>query len=364
MRILSFLYIALLFAPLDSPAQITIDELIVDAGLEEGPTAVRDIPDWRAPQKIVIRDLDDVAERLQAAYPGIQFLVVNSSSAAAANATNADAILGFCSTDIVDAADRLVWIQIFSAGSERCLAVDRVGDGEILLTNMQKMSSPVIGEHAVAMMMSLARGLVYYAKTMEDGTWNRRYARSGEVSVLAGKTVLVAGLGGIGTAVARRAHGLRMNVIATRNTSRSGPDFVAYVGLADELFDLASRADIVVNALPLTDRTRGLFDEAFFDAVKPGALFINVGRGGTVVTDDLVAALNDGRISGAGLDVSDPEPLPASHPLWQMQNVIITPHTSSAGGKRDRHSALLEENVRRFIAGDKLLNVVDAEEGY
>jgi len=229
---------------------------------------------------------------------------------------------------------------------------------------MQKMSAPVIGEHAVAMMMSLARGLVPYAKVMPSGAWKRGLAQNGGTRTLAGKTALVVGLGGIGTAVARRAHGLRMHVIATRNSSRSGPDFVDYVGLSDELLELAARADVVINALPLTPKTTKLFDRAFFDAVKPGALFINVGRGRSVVTDELVAALTDGRIAGAGLDVTDPEPLPADHALWQMNNVIITPHVASAGGERVRHGVLAEENVRRFIAGDKLLNVVDPEKGY
>ena len=345
-------------------AEVTIEQLIADAQLAEGPVAARELKGWRTPKKIVVRDVRGLAERLQADYPGTQIIGVDSSAGAVAQAAGADAIIGFCRDDIVAAADELVWIQIFSAGSERCLAVDKVGNGDILLTNMQKMSSPVIGEHAVAMMMSLTRGLVPYAKVMRDGAWERGMAESAGMTSLAGKTVLVVGLGGIGTAVARRAHGLGTYVIATRNSSRSGPDFVGYVGLSDELLTLAARADVVVNALPLTPKTTNLFDRAFFEAVKPGALFINVGRGGSVVTDELVAALKDGRIGGAGLDVTQPEPLPADHALWQMDNVIITPHVAGSGGERERHGVLVNENVRRFIAGDKLLNVVDPQKGY
>jgi len=345
-------------------AEVSIRELIDEAGLVEGPVAARDLKGWRKPEKMVVRDALGIAERLQAVYPETKIIGVGTSAAAAAEAAGADAVIGFCSDHIVAAARDLVWVQIFGAGSERCLAVDKVGNGDILLTNMQKMSSPVIGEHAVAMMMSLARGLVSYAKVMPSGAWERGLARSGGTTTLAGKTVLVAGLGGIGTAVARRAHGLRMQVIATRNSSRVAPDFVDYVGLSGELLELAARADVVVNALPLTPKTTKLFNRAFFDAVKPGALFINVGRGGSVVTDELVAALKDGRIGGAGLDVTEPEPLPADHELWQMNNVIITPHVAASGGERDRYGVLVEENVRRFIAGDKLLNVVDPEKGY
>ena len=345
-------------------AEVSIEQLLAEAQLAEGPVAARELKGWRTPKKIVVRDMLGLAERLQAEYPETQIIGVDTSAGAAAEAAGADAIVGFCSDDIVAAADDLVWIQIFSAGSERCLAVDKVGNGDILLTNMQKMSSPVIGEHAVAMMMSLTRGLVPYAKVMQDGAWQRGLTERAGMTSLSGKTVLVAGLGGIGTAVAQRAHGLGTRVIATRNSSRSGPDYVDYVGLSDELLELAARADVVVNALPLTPKTTNLFDRAFFDAVKPGALFINVGRGGSVVTDELVAALKDGRIAGAGLDVTQPEPLPADHPLWQMNNVIITPHVAGSGGERERHGVLVNENVRRFIAGDKLLNVVDPQKGY
>jgi phosphoglycerate dehydrogenase-like enzyme len=226
------------------------------------------------------------------------------------------------------------------------------------------MASPVIGEHAVALMLSLTRGLVQQAKALPDADWDGSTGdRLGMISV-DGKTVLVAGLGGIGRAAAKRAAGLGMRVIATRNSSRSGPDYVDYVGLSDELFGLAAQADVVINALPLTPETEGLFDAAFFDAVRPGVFFVNVARGKSVVTDDLVAALADGRVAGAGLDVTDPEPLPADSPLWQMPNVIITPHIAWYGNDRERRLTLVRENIRRFIAGDALLNVVDPERGY
>ncbi|HEX5789479.1 MAG TPA: D-2-hydroxyacid dehydrogenase [Woeseiaceae bacterium] len=343
-------------------AEPAIDAIIDDAGLTEGPVPVRERDGWRAPRKIVVRDEYGLVERLRRAFPDVDIVGVSSSEQAAAAVRGADAVLGFCDARVLDRADRLVWVQIFSAGAEDCLAVDAVGSGDVLLTNMQKMASPVIGEHAVALMLALARGIVPYAKIMSAGDWDREPA--GEMLSLNGKTLLVAGLGGIGTAVARRADGLGMRVIATRNSSRSGPAFVDYVGLSGELLELAAQADVVVNALPLTPETTNLFGREFFDAVKPGALFINVARGGSVVTDELVAALEDGRIAGAGLDVTEPEPLPPGHQLWRMDNVIITPHVAGSGNERDHFPILFEENVRRFIAGDALLNVVDPELGY
>jgi phosphoglycerate dehydrogenase-like enzyme len=156
-----------------------------------------------------------------------------------------------------------------------------------------------------------------------------------------------------------------MTVIATRNSGTDGPPFVAQVGLSNELHRFAARADVIVNTLPLNDQTRGMFNKAFFDSAKRGALFINVGRGATVVTADLVAALMDGRIGGAGLDVTDPEPLPADHPLWRAPNVLITPHVAATIDTGDEPRWLIaRENLRRYVAGGKLLSEVDVKRGY
>jgi phosphoglycerate dehydrogenase-like enzyme len=156
-----------------------------------------------------------------------------------------------------------------------------------------------------------------------------------------------------------------MRVIATRNSRREGPEFVEYVGLADELMKLVPQADVVVNVTPLTPATTGLFDAAFFKAMKPTAYFINIGRGRSVVTADLVAALEQGELAGAGLDVTDPEPLPAGHALWSMPRVIITPHVSARSEKSlDRLWILVKENLRRYVAGEPMLSEVDLERGY
>ncbi|MDX1507128.1 MAG: D-2-hydroxyacid dehydrogenase [Woeseiaceae bacterium] len=354
----------LLLATPHATAEVTIESLIDDAGLREGPVPMRDVDGWRKPRRIVVSDRWDIAASLQAQHPDVEFVAVGSADAAVTAARDADAVIGWCDARIIDASARLVWAQVGSSGVERCMDTSRIADGSVVLTNMQKMSSPVIGEHAVAMMLSLARGLPQQARRMQSGEWDRRVGDDVGMISVNGKTLLVAGLGGIGTAAARRADGLGMRILATRNSSREGPDFVDYVGLSDELFALAEQADVVINALPLTPETRGLFDAAFFDAVKPGVIFINVARGGSVVTDDLVAALKDGRVLAAGLDVTDPEPLPSGHPLWQMENVIITPHIAWYGSTQERENVLTTENVRRFINGDALLNVVDPERGY
>ena len=342
----------------------SVDEFLATTGVREATVPVRELPGWRANPTILLRASRGDAGELAREFPEAEFITVDDPAELAAKATTADVIIGYCTAESMAGATRLVWVQIYSSGAERCLSIEAMRSGKVLLTNMQKMSSPAIGEHAIAMTLSLARGLVQYGKAMPDGAWRRDFIRGPGMYSVSGKTMLVVGLGGIGSATAKRANALGMRVTATRNSSREGPPWVDYVGLADELEELAGDADVVVNALPLTPATRGMFYQEVFGQMKKGAYFINVGRGKTVVTDDLVEALESGHIAGAGLDVTDPEPLPADHPLWQMPNVIITPHVSSSGADRRYHRMLLRENIRRYLAGDALLNVVDPERGY
>jgi phosphoglycerate dehydrogenase-like enzyme len=156
-----------------------------------------------------------------------------------------------------------------------------------------------------------------------------------------------------------------MRVVATNTSDRTPPEFVSHLGRPPELLALAREADVVVNTLPLTPETSGLFDEKAFAAMKPRAFFINVGRGKTVVTDALVKALKEKRLGGAGLDVTEPEPLPADHPLWKLPNVIITPHVAADtdGGSTMRWQ-VVRENLRRYATGDRMLSVVDVKRGY
>jgi phosphoglycerate dehydrogenase-like enzyme len=343
---------------------MTVDEFIDATGVRESGRPVRERRGWQPAPTIVVRGASWLTGGLAEDFPDARVIVVDSTDEALPHAAEADALIGFCDDSLVEAASRLVWVQVYWAGVEGCLANERISRGAVLLTNMQKMSSATIGEHAIAMMLSLTRGLTGFARMMPDGNWRPSYAGESGMYSVDGKTMLVLGLGGIGKQAALRAKGLGMRVLATRNSSREGPAYVDYVGLSDELLELAGQADVVVNALPLTDTTAGLIDREFFAALKPGSYFINVGRGGTVVTDALLAALESGQLAGAGLDVTDPEPLPADHRLWQLPNVIITPHVAGRGGSRRWHAMLVRENLRRYLAGDALLNVVDPERGY
>jgi phosphoglycerate dehydrogenase-like enzyme len=232
----------------------------------------------------------------------------------------------------------------------------------IVFTNMQGAHGPAIAEHVFAMLLSLTRQLPRHREAQAEGRWSRD--RDG-MSALAGRTLLVVGLGGIGTEVARRADAFDMRVLATARSAREAPAFVDHLGVADELDALLPEADVVVLCLPLTDATRGLFDAQRIARMKAGAYLLNIARGPIVDTDALIAALRDGRLAGAGLDVTDPEPLPDGHPLFALENVVITPHVAGAGEiTAERRSAVFRENLRRFGAGEPLINVVDKEAGY
>jgi len=340
--------------------------LIAELGLPESPTPSRELPGWRPPAKIAVAFADE--ERLaslRAAVPGVELAAIRSESPLAPQVKDAQAVIGVCSAELLEAAQGLQWIQLLSVGAERCVAVPGLADRGIVLTNLQRTSALPIAEHSIAMMLALARGLPYYGRAQQAGLWQRGADDAPVVREVGGRTMLVVGLGGIGTEVARRAQGLGMRVIAIRNSRREGPDFVSEVGLPTDLHAFAGRADVVVSALPLTPETTNLFDEAFFRAMKPGGMFINVGRGRSVVTAALLGALDDGRLAGAGLDVTDPEPLPKGHPLWSRPNVIITPHVSASSDTRgERYWILVAENLRRYAAGAPLLNVVDIARGY
>ena len=334
-------------------------------GLQQAETPVSERPGWRKPKRILVTgDVPGIVEMLQPAAPGVEFIVAKRGEEAK-QAAKADAVIGLCTPEVLAAGKSIKWMQLFTAGVERCVSIPAVAERDILVTNMQRIGGPIIAEHVMAMSLAFVRGLDGYLDLQERGEWHRGPPAGRRMTVVEGKTMLVVGLGGIGTEVAKRAHALGMKVTATRASGRTGPDFVSYVGLPDELPKLAAEADFVVNAAPLTPQTTGIFDAAFFAKMKPTAYFINIARGRSVVTAALVEALNSEKIAGAALDVTDPEPLPADHPLWKAKNVIITPHVANESDLGyDAQLQVVRENLRRYLAVDRMLSVVDVKIGY
>ena len=348
--------------------------LIEELDLKASGPPLSDNPAWN-PKRIVINlpqsysdQVPGIREKLIHAAGNVE-LVFNKSGSMLINAASmagTDAVFGLCTAAQMKNSDRsLLWLHHYRAGLDGCTGLSASQLEQLIITNSKRLYGPTIAEHGIAMMLSLARNLPAFQRAQSEGKWQRGLVASLKFGEFDGKTMLVVGLGGIGSQIARRAHGLGMRVVATRNSSRVGPDYVDYVGLSDELGKLAAEADVIVNALPLTPKTTGLFDEAFFNGAKRGAIFISLGRGKSTVTADLIAALQSGQLYGAGLDVTEPEPLPADSPLWKMTNVIITPHISAHGPDSTRRSAILTvENLRRYVAGEALLNLVDIRAGY
>lgn len=350
-----------------------ITTLIDELGLRESAIASRDMPGWSRPSKItyvVFRELpasgQGSADWVREVTDGVEVGFVNASDGDLdfSRLADSDVYVGWCYADAITAVKKLKYMHILSAGMERCTAIPGILESQLITTNSAKAASETIAEHSIAMMLMLTRNLHAYHKAQMEAEWLHDAPARPAVAVQ-GKTMLVLGLGGIGSQVARRAHDLGMRVIGTRNSSRSGPDYVDYVGLSNEMNTLAAQADVVVNALPLTPATRAIVNANFFDSMRDGAYYISVGRGGTTDTDALLAALLSGKLNGAGLDVTDPEPLPEDHPLWAVPNVIITPHTAATSDRSIENTWIIaKENLRRYIRGEKLLNLVDLERGY
>jgi len=256
-------------------------------------------------------------------------------------------------------ASRLRWIQSASAGVDRLLFPELVA-ADVVVTNARGVFDDAIAEYVIACMLIFAKDL---ATTILDSRERRWRYRTTEP--LGGRTLLVVGPGPIGTAVARRASALGMRVQAIASAARRAVAPFERVRGSDELLDALSDADVVVNALPLTDATRHLLDARAFAAMRPTARLVNVGRGATVDEGALVEALREGRIAGAALDVFEAEPLPASSPLWDMPNVIVSPHMSGdIVGWEARVVDVFVENLDRWLRGEPLWNVVDKERGY
>jgi phosphoglycerate dehydrogenase-like enzyme len=316
------------------------------------------------PLKVIIPPTSpkEIAE-LKAAAPAIELVECRNEQEAIAQASEADAVYGLITPQVIRAGKSLRWVQQPSAGVEHLLEIPELIDRDIILTNMQRVYGPEIADQAIAYLLAFTRSLAHFIRAQPSQDWRSR-GPDVVLDELLGKTLLVIGLGGIGSEIARRAAAFGMRVLATDPKVLERPPFVEGLHKPDAFAALLPRADVVASAVPLTKATRKMISAKEFAVMKPGVILINVSRGRVVDTDALVAALDSKQVAAAGLDVTDPEPLPKGHPLWS-RNVIITPHSAgqSPGGDRRRQQVLCE-NLRRFAAGEMLLNIVDKAVGY
>jgi phosphoglycerate dehydrogenase-like enzyme len=338
-----------------------------ELGSTRGSRVARAMPDGPLPVTFFAGQLAGAEETaLAELVPNLRIVSGLTRAEALARAGEADGIdARYATPEFLERAPNLVWVQAMSAGVDRYMGLAGLIENDaILFTNLRGVHGPAIADHAFAMLLALTRDLRFHAANQARGVWARAGSGTRPIA-LQGRTLLVVGLGGIGSEVARRGHGFGMRVLATRRSAAPAPDFVERVGRADELFAFLPEADVVAVCVPLTSETERLFDARAFAAMKRGAYLVNVGRGRVVDSDALLAALRSGNLAGACLDVTDPEPLPADHALWREPGVLITPHVSAEAELTDeRAAALLYENLRRFASAEPLLNVVDKRAGY
>lgn len=280
-----------------------------------------------------------------------------------------DADIAFSSQiepDHLRAARRLQWIHSPAAGVGSMLYPEML-DSPVVLTNSRGLAADTIAEHVLAVTLALFRRLPLAVRRQAERTWAQdELAALPGNRTIAGAEILMVGLGSIGAAAARRLHALGARVTGVRRRASAGPlPGVAEVRAPEALGELLPHADVIVLAAPQTEQTRGLIGRQALAAMKPGAVLVNVSRGGLVDEAALAEALHTGHLGGAALDVFHHEPLDASHPLWQIPNLLITPHT--AGSRPDHWDAatdLFAANLRRFERQEPLLNVVDKHAGY
>ena len=306
------------------------------------------------PNPVVLGDLTEVQHQqiLDAAGPGSQVVIARSVEDQVQHAPDADVVLGQLRREAFVSTKKLQWLQTLAAGVDMMLFPEFI-NSPIPMVSEKGIVGNQLSEHAFALLLALTRGTAHIARL-----------RGFEPRESLGH-VLVVGLGGTGVAVAKRAVGFDMRVIATDAEAVEQPPFVAELWGADRFYDLLAQSDVVTICAPLAPSTQGMFDLSAFRQMRSHAILVNVTRGEIVNEDGLVQALQEGLIGGAALDVTPREPLPADSPLWQMDNVIIASHTAGASPQRGTRSLnRFCDNLQRWRAGQPLDGIIDKVKGY
>lgn len=271
-------------------------------------------------------------------------------------------IIGNLSTSIVKKAKNLKWLQLNSAGADMYVKEGVLKEG-VILTNSTGAYGLAISEHMIGVLLEIFKKLHYYRDNQNSNLWKDE----GEVKSIYGSTVLIVGLGDIGGEFGKRIKALGGYTIGIRRSDTNKPDYLDELYLMDKLDEVLPKADVVALSLPGTKETYKLFSAEKLSKMKDGAVLINVGRGTAIDTEALCDALESGKLMGAALDVTDPEPLPSDHRLWNIKNAIITPHISGDYHLKETHNRIVRiatENMKLYLKGEKLKNIVDFSTGY
>lgn len=316
---------------------------------------------------VTYRDLEpDEVRKIEAAAPNVNVTVCRTRDEFNEKSREAEVIIGEIGGDALRSATKLKWLQVSGAGVEWMDPTLR--ESPVVVTNCARTFAPGITETGIGLLLCLTRGIsTYYMPQF----YKHRMVpvgnpRSADHIELAGKTMGIVGMGGIGSAMARRAHyGFEMRVIATDAKPLPKPEYVAELHDPAWFPEMAAQVDVLVAAAPHTPQTERMFNARIFRSMRPTAYFLALSRGKLYDDMALAQALKEGWIKGAGLDVFPIEPPPSDHPIFELSNVVMTPHTS--GWSPDRQTRLIDlyaENVRRYANGIPLLNVVDKQRGY
>lgn len=304
----------------------------------------------------------ELPEQVRALSDRIEIITSDELKANPALLSEIEVVYGGLARDQVPQAARLRWLQTGGAGVNG-LITPEMRDSDLVITNASGIHAEPITEHMFGQLLQYTRRLADAWDQQKQRLWKAQDLAAG-VSMLAGKTLGVLGVGAIGGHSARVGRGFGMRVIGLRRTREPHPD-VEQMYSFDDALPFFRESDVIMNSAPLTDKTHHMVSWEQFAVMKPGAIILNTGRGGTINTEALMAALREGRIGAALLDVTDPEPLPEDHPLWTMENVYITPHYSGSHPEYwERANKIFLENLRRYTSGEPLMNVVDKHEGY
>lgn len=293
--------------------------------------------------------------------PNAEFTFTTYSKVTNDQVEKANIIFGNAPASMVKNSNNLQWLQLQSAGATDY--VDGVLPDSAILTNASGAYGLAISEYMLGVLLEIYKRLHLYRDNQLRGIWTKR----GRVRSITNSTALIMGAGNIGGEFARKLKALGAYTIGVRHSNGQIPDYFDEMHFMDELDQLLPKADIVSLSLPDTKLTRKIINERTIKLMKDDAVLINVGRGTAVDTEALCNALEAGKLLGAALDVTDPEPLPNDHRLWQMENVVITPHCSGGNSLQDIIDNILEislRNLEAFLNDKPLENIVDIEKGY
>jgi phosphoglycerate dehydrogenase-like enzyme len=302
-------------------------------------------------------------ERIHALASDLRVIVTRDREAIEALLPEIEIAAGYFPSEFVARAPRLRWYQQWGAGADWLMRNTEAANKDFILTSASGVHTIPISEHIITMLLMLARGMQRAVRAQVRHEWWR--ADVSQLFELAGKTMLLVGVGAIGARTALLAQALGMRVEGVRNDPGQPAEGVAAMYGPQQLAERLPHADVLVLTVPLSPATRNLIGEPELRAMKPTAVLINIGRGGTIDEPALVAALAEGRLAGAGLDVFAQEPLPQTSPLWDMQNVIITGHYAGINPLyNERAMAIFLDNLQRYRDGAPLRNLVDKAAGY